>query len=148
MRRWVRIWLILAHVLWAVGVSADTASITLSTGSKVHHIQAELAVTPAEREKGLMHRDDFGENDAMLFVFPDAAPRFFWMKNTPISLDILFFSGRGNWLNTHADTIPFSLESLPSHGSARFVLELPAGTAARLGLGEGTHLALPEELRN
>ena len=116
----------------------------LKTGMAVHALGAELADTPSERAKGLMHRHDFGDDDAMIFIFPDSAPRAFWMKDTPISLDIIFFADDGAWLNTHAHTIPFSTESLPSNGEARYVLELPAGAAAKLGLGEGTILKVEE----
>ena len=53
--------------------------------------QLELAATPAARRLGLMHRDELGAVDGMLFVWPEEDYRIFWMKDTPLSLDILLF---------------------------------------------------------
>ncbi|XDZ66834.1 DUF192 domain-containing protein [Alphaproteobacteria bacterium LSUCC0684] len=131
-------------LLSAAAGAADTITLILNTDKGQHQLAAELADTPAERAHGLMWREDFGAGDAMLFVFPEAAPRAFWMKDTHVSLDIIFFADDGSWINTHAHTTPFSTESLPSEAPARYVLELPAGTALKLGLGEGTYLKLPE----
>ena len=74
---------------------ADLASypvvIQTPEGKQFYYL-LELAATPAARQKGLMNRYDLGSDDGMLFVWPGEDHRSFWMKNTPISLDILFFS--------------------------------------------------------
>jgi len=64
-------------------------------------------------------------------------PRSFWMKNTPLSLDIIFVGSDGRISNIAANTVPYSLDSVPSSGFAIAVLELRAGRAAQLGIVPG-----------
>ena len=106
----------------------------------------ELAATPAARQKGLMNRYDLGSGDGMLFVWPGEDYRSFWMKNTPISLDILFFSSELTLVSRHENTVPFSMTRLPSGKPARYVVELKAGQAKLQGLKTGSLLILPEVL--
>ena len=106
----------------------------------------ELAATPAARQKGLMNRYDLGSGDGMLFVWPGEDHRSFWMKNTPISLDILFFSSELTLVSRHENTVPFSKKLLPSGKPARYVVELTAGQAKLQGLKTGSLLILPEVL--
>ena len=106
----------------------------------------ELAATPAARQKGLMNRYDLGSGDGMLFVWPGEDHRSFWMKNTPISLDILFFSSELTLVSRHENTVPFSQKRLPSGKPARYVVELTAGQAKLQGLKTGSLLILPEVL--
>jgi hypothetical protein len=84
-----------------------------------------------------MFRTELGDNEGMLF--PSAVPemRSFWMKNTPLSLDIIFIGADGRVLNIAADTVPYSLESVRSTGPASAVLELRAGRAKALGIVPG-----------
>jgi uncharacterized membrane protein (UPF0127 family) len=79
----------------------------------------------------------------MLFIFAKDAPRSFWMKNTPISLDMLFFASDGRLVSIIANTEPFSLTARKSQKAAQYVLEIGGGEAARLGLGSLTRLHLP-----
>ncbi|NBS26878.1 MAG: DUF192 domain-containing protein [Gammaproteobacteria bacterium] len=130
--------LCIAFLLLAASARAETATISLATELGTHLLTAEIADTSETRARGLMHREDFGGDDAMLFVFPKAGQLYFWMKNTPVSLDIIFFDDKGIWLNTHSHTKPFSIKSLPSRGFSQYVLELPAGRASRLGIGQGS----------
>ena len=144
MLRWVRIALLLLGLVFAPALhAAETISVTLETEAGRVTVNAELADTPEERARGLMYRDDFGPGDAMLFTYETDSTLSFWMKNTPVSLDIIYFDAGGHWLNTHGATEPFSLEGLLSDGPAQYVLEISAGEASRLGIGEGTQLVLP-----
>ena len=144
MLRWVRIALLLLGLVFAPALhAAETISVTLETEAGRVTLNAELADTPEERARGLMYRDDFGPGDAMLFTYETDSTLSFWMKNTPVSLDIIYFDAAGHWLNTHGATEPFSLEGLLSDGPAQYVLEISAGEASRLGIGEGTQLVLP-----
>jgi len=143
MPHWARIFF-LFFVLITASAYAETVRLSLITETGRFDVTAEIADTPATRAKGLMHRDNFGGDDAMVFVFPKGDQRAFWMKNTPVSLDIIFFDEDGTWLNTHAHTVPFSTESLPSHGLAKYVLELPAGRASELGIGKGSFVKFHE----
>lgn len=128
----------------ATAFAADRVTLHLDLPSgKQLSIVAELADTADERARGLMFREDFSPGDAMIFVYDDPQPLVFWMKNTPQSLDILYFGGDGAFLNAHKDTEPYSLTSLPSRGDAKFVLEISAGEADRLGIEPGTRLILP-----
>lgn len=113
-------------------------------GRHVYHL--ELAATPETRSRGLMHRKQMPEMNGMLFVWPDEQKRSFWMKNTPLSLDILFFSADRKLVSLHQDTTPFSEALLLSGPAARYVVELNAGQARASGLDKGSVLVLPDEL--
>ena len=106
----------------------------------------EIADDDASRARGLMFRDSMAENHGMLFIFPDEAPRAFWMKNTRIPLDILYFDRNLRLVSLQERVPPCGnaprCPSYPSTGPARFVLELNAGTARRLGVQSGDELRL------
>ena len=136
-------------VFWAGTAVADLASypvvIETPEGNKTVYL-LELAATPASRQKGLMDRHVLGSRDGMLFVWPEENYRSFWMKNTPISLDILFFSSELTLVSRYENTVPFSETQLPSGKPARYVVELKAGQAKLQGLKPGSLLLLPDVL--
>ena len=106
---------------------------------------AELAINEAAREHGLMMRTELAADHGMLFVFPDTAPRGFWMKNTLIPLDILYFDAEHKLVSEQLDVPPCKTDPCPvypSTGPARYVLELSAGTAKRIGVRDGDTLAI------
>ena len=107
--------------------------------------EVELATTPAQQAYGLMFSPPLAARTGMLFIFAKDGPRSFWMKNTPISLDMLFFASDGRLVNIIANTEPFSLTACKSQKAAQYVLEIGGGEAARLGLGPLTRLHLPIE---
>ncbi len=94
-------------------------------------VEAELSLTKAEAEKGLMFRENLPENAGMLFVFKEETPHYFWMKNTFINLDILFI-GEDQTVNQAWENVPRSYAYTPDNqiamrgGMAKYVLELPA----------------------
>jgi len=102
-----------------------------------------LATTPAQQAYGLMFSPPLAAGTGMLFIFAEDGPRSFWMKNTPISLDMLFFASDGRLVTIIANTEPFSLTPRKSQKAAQYVLEIGGGEAARLGLGSQTRLHLP-----
>ena len=102
-----------------------------------------LATTPAQQAHGLMFSPPLAARTGMLFMFAKEGPRSFWMKNTPISLDMLFFSSDGRLVTIIANTEPFSLTARKSQKAAQYVLEIGGSEAARLGLGPQTRLHLP-----
>ena len=102
-----------------------------------------LATTPAQQAYGLMFSPPLAVRTGMLFIFAKDEPRSFWMKNTPISLDMLFFDSDGRLVTTITNTEPFSLTARKSQKAAQYVLEIGGGEAARLGLGPQTRLHLP-----
>ena len=102
-----------------------------------------LATTPAQQAYGLMFSPPLAARTGMLFIFVEDGPRSFWMKNTPISLDMLFFASDGRLVGIIANTEPFSLTAHKSQKAAQYVLEIGGGEAARLGLGSLKRLHLP-----
>ena len=104
-------------------------------------INAYIADTPAKRAQGLMHITDLPENVGMLFVFSRPRQVSMWMKNTVISLDILFLNPSGRIVKIHENAEPLSLASVPSHTRVKWVLELNAGVAEKLNLRPGDRLA-------
>ena len=106
----------------------------------------ELADEDAERARGLMFRDELAAGTGMLFVHEREEPLAYWMKNTRIPLDILYFDGSRRLVAQQREVPPCTLgdgcPSSPSRAPALFVLELNAGEAARLGLEDGAELRL------
>jgi len=105
----------------------------------------EVADNDAARQKGLMFRQNLPADHGMLFIFPDQAPRAFWMKNTRIPLDILYFNRDLELVAQQRQVPPCHQRDCPSYPSgrpARYVLELNAGTASELGLKVGDRLTL------
>jgi len=105
----------------------------------------EVAKTSEEHELGLMFRDSMPADHGMIFIFPDESPRSFWMKNTRIPLDIMYFDKDLRMVSISADTPPCKVARCPSYPSiapAKYVLELNAGRAAALGVGVGDELTL------
>jgi uncharacterized membrane protein (UPF0127 family) len=120
--------------------------LVVEQGSKRLPFKVELADTPEAQARGLMFREKLGDNEGMIFPSEAPEPRSFWMKNTPLSLDIIFIGTDGRITNIAANTVPYSLESVPSAGFATGVLELRAGRAAELGIVPGDKVSwnIPE----
>ena len=106
----------------------------------------EIADDDAERARGLMYRDAMDAGRGMLFIHDAEEPQAYWMKNTKIALDILYFDNGRKLVSQQRDVPPCSLgdrcPSYPSSAPARYVLELNAGEAARLKLQDGAELTL------
>ncbi len=100
-------------------------------------LRVEVAASPQAQARGLMFRTELGDREGM--IFPSAVPevRSFWMKNTPLSLDIIFIGPDRRITNIAANTVPYSLDPVPSSGVAAAVLELRAGQAGALGIAPG-----------
>ncbi len=115
----------------------EVVPLSVTSGAKRHAFTVEVADTPQAQSRGLMFRTELGPNEGM--VFPYSAPQMlsFWMKNTPLPLDIIFIGADGKIVNIAAMTTPYSLDSVPSTGPAVAVLEIPGGRAEELGIGPG-----------
>ncbi len=106
-------------------------------------ITLELAISDAERAQGLMFRDTLPPDRGMLFLFDSDGHYPFWMKDTYISLDIVWLSGSGEVVEVRHGAVPCRVEPCPSYvpsHRARAVLELPAGSAERHGIRPGVRL--------
>jgi uncharacterized membrane protein (UPF0127 family) len=121
----------------------DTETVEIASKSGVHAFTVEMARTPEEQAKGLMFRKSVPEGHGMLFDFKVDRDLTFWMKNTYVSLDIIFIRGDGSILRIAANTTPLSEKMIPSGGPARAVLEVVAGTARKLGIAPGDRVAHP-----
>ena len=107
----------------------------------------ELAKDDATRTRGLMFRDSLAEDHGMLFIFDDLQPRSFWMHNCKISLDILYFNDALELVGQALSVPPCNLPpercpNYPSGRAAKYVLELNAGTAEKMGVKLGDQLTL------
>ncbi len=104
----------------------------------------EVADDDAERARGLMFRDQMEPGSGMIFIHDREEPQAYWMKNTRIALDILYFDGDGKLVAQQRDVPPCSAgnrcPSYPSKFPARYVLELNAGSAAKLNLENGDEI--------
>lgn len=115
-----------------------TADLWIETGSGGrYHFIVELAVTPQQQGRGLMFREEMAPDHGMLFLFEPVRPVSFWMRNTPLSLDMLFVEADGTIANIAARTTPLSDRSYPSAGPVRAVLEINGGLSALLGIEPG-----------
>jgi uncharacterized membrane protein (UPF0127 family) len=121
--------------------SGPRVEITLQTGKSVS-FQVELADNPAAQEQGLQHRETLLENHGMLFIFPEERALTFWMKNTPLPLDLIFINSDFKIVGIIANTTPFSLAPLAISTPSRYVLEINAGRAQSTGIHTGDPVKL------
>jgi uncharacterized membrane protein (UPF0127 family) len=110
--------------------------------------KVEIADDEASRTRGLMFRDSLAEDRGMLFIFEREQPLAFWMKNTKIPLDILYFD-EARRLVSVATAPPCTTPQCPNYPSdapARYTLELKAGTARRLGARRGDEITFAPDI--
>ena len=108
--------------------------------ARLHHFNIWIADDDQRRARGLMFIKQLAADDGMLFIYPQAQSVAMWMKNTYVPLDMLFVAVDGKVINVVANTEPQSLKTIESAGPARGVVELPAGTAARLKIAAGAQV--------
>ncbi|BBK41843.1 hypothetical protein STVA_18630 [Allostella vacuolata] len=119
-------------------VGFPTSPMTIETADgRRHAFTVEVALTDAQQMQGLMYRRSLEPDRGMIFIYKADAPLAMWMKNTYIPLDMLFLSADGRIINLIENVPPQTLDSRPSDGPARAVVELAAGTVARLGIRPG-----------
>ena len=106
----------------------------------MYAIDAQLAVTPQQRQIGLMQRKDMPQHEGMLFVFEQATEQCFWMKNTLLPLTAAFVADDGTIVNT-ADMKPETTDSHCSAKPVRYVLEMNKGWFAKKGIKPGSKLS-------
>jgi uncharacterized membrane protein (UPF0127 family) len=133
--------------LWAfTGGGAHAATfqpLEIVTKSGVHVFSVEMATTEQEKETGLMYRKELADGKGMLFDFSPEQQVSMWMKNTYISLDMIFIRADGRILRIAENTEPLSTKIIPSGGLAKGVLEVIAGTAQKYGIQPGDRVGHP-----
>jgi hypothetical protein len=133
--------LVLAGPAWSQdGPQLNLAHVTLNAG--IHLIQAQVAMTPEQRNTGLMYRQEMPPTEGMLFVFEQPAGQCFWMKNTLLPLTAAFVADDGTIVNL-ADMKPQTLDSHCSAKPVRYVLEMNQGWFAKHGIRSGARLSGP-----
>ncbi|WP_127524174.1 DUF192 domain-containing protein [Mesorhizobium sp. Z1-4] len=120
----------------------DPAPLIIETQSGPRSFSVEIADEGSERARGLMYRQNLPETRGMLFVFENTRRVAFWMKNTPLPLDLIFIGEDGK-VSTVGQGEPFSEAPIAAAGPVRFVLEVHQGTAAGLGVAPGDRLHHP-----
>jgi len=146
LRTWL--WIVAsAAVLCAfTGLEARAASIQpleIVTKSGVHVFSVEMATTEEEKTTGLMYRKELADGKGMLFDFSPEQEVSMWMKNTYLSLDMIFIRADGRILRIAQNTEPMSTKIIPSGGLAKGVLEVIAGTAQKYGIQPGDRVGHP-----
>lgn len=126
----------LDHLARAKGVLATSAG-------QCVFLELWLAETPAQQRRGLMHVRELPDGRGMLFVYGREQETSMWMKNTHVSLDMLFIRADGSIASIATDTEPLSLKTIPSGEPVSRVLELKAGSVKRWGLEPGDRLLSP-----
>jgi len=117
-------------------------------GSIKASITVEIADTPETQTKGLMGRNALDDGSGMLFVFERLEPQKFWMKNTPLSLDIIFIGEDGCIINIVESTTPMSNQRYRSSGPVKYVVEVRAGFAKRFQLDTDTCIQWKRTMQN
>jgi hypothetical protein len=125
----------------AQAAKMETLEIVTKTG--VHVFNVEIATTDQERETGLMYRKQMPEGQGMLFDFRPEQSVSMWMKNTYISLDMIFIRADGRILRIAENTEPLSTRIIGSGGLVTGVLEVIGGTAKKLGIEAGDRVGHP-----
>jgi len=113
------------------------------TASGTHTFTVEIAETPAQKERGLMFRRTLADDAGMLFPYTPPQEIAMWMRNTYISLDMVFIRADGTVHRIEKGTQPFSERVIASGGDVLAVLEIRAGIADRIGLKPGDRVVHP-----
>jgi len=128
------------------GIAVQAATIQpleIVTRNGVHVFAVEMATTAEEKETGLMYRKELADGKGMLFDFSPEQQVSMWMKNTFISLNMIFIRADGRILRIAESTEPQSTKIISSGGLAKGVLEVIAGTAQKYGIAPGDRVGHP-----
>ena len=118
----------------------EVIPLTVTTLAGAHTFRVEVARTPAQQAQGLMFRRSMGPDEGMLFPYAQPQILSFWMRNTVLSLDLVFIGPDRRVVNVAADAVPYSEASIVSDAPAIAVLELNAGRARELGIVAGNRV--------
>ena len=140
-RIWFVAFLILFPGIAAAACSPDIASLRGDFG--YHLFRVEVADDAEERNQGLMFREELAPDSGMLFLYASPHTARFWMKNTLIPLDMLFFDAEGRLSHIHENAVPLDLTGIDGGPGVVAVLEINGGRAAELGIEVGAELRHP-----
>lgn len=117
--------------------------LTIRSGNRTHTFTVEVARTPEQQANGLMHRQSLAPDRGMIFPYAPPQDVAFWMKNTLIPLDMVFIRADGTIARIADNTVPLSLDPVPSLEPVAAVLEIAGGRAAELGIRPGDKVSWP-----
>jgi len=115
----------------------EVIPLTITTLGKTHAFRVEVARTPQEQAKGLMFRTEMGPDEGMIFPYDHPRELSFWMRNTVISLDLVFIDEQHRIINIAENATPYSEASITSAAPGVAVLELNGGRTRALGIVAG-----------
>jgi uncharacterized membrane protein (UPF0127 family) len=121
----------------------EQVNLTVQSAGKTHNFTVEIARTPQEQAQGLMHRQSLAPDRGMIFPYEPPQPVGFWMKNTLIPLDMIFIRADGTIGRIAENTVPMSLEMVPSVEPVVAVLEIAGGRSRELGIKAGDRVDWP-----
>ncbi|GGX61525.1 hypothetical protein GCM10007385_33270 [Tateyamaria omphalii] len=127
----------------AVAAKCNDATVWLRGEFGSARFNVEIADTNRERAIGLMNRPSMAASEGMLFVYPRPQPLSFWMRNTLISLDMLFLDPTGTVTKIHHEAVPLDETPIPGGDGLTHVLEINGGLARMMGIQEGTQMRHP-----
>lgn len=122
------------------GLAESRAYFLNPDGSKSPNLTLEVADSASSRKLGLMYRKELEQTNGMLFVFPEESKRGFWMKNTYISLDIIYLNSKKEVVSISKDTVPLSQSQYRSVLPSQYVVEIGAGLSKTWGIIKGSRL--------
>ena len=137
MLRWVLATILFALMSVTSSCGAEPKVVISTREGRETVFQIEIADTPAKRELGLQYRKELAADRGMIFLFPAPSVQSFWMKNTPLPLDMIFIGSDRKIVGIVEQTVPFSLDSRSVGTPSQFVLEINGGLSKRLGIGAG-----------
>ena len=111
--------------------------LTIQSSTGTHRFTVEVAETPEQQAQGLMNRQSLAPNQGMIFPRDPPADASFWMKNTLVPLDMIFIRPDGTIARIAENTVPLSLDPVPSLEPVSAVLEIAGGRSAELGIKAG-----------
>ena len=126
----------------------EKSSLVIATRTGRHDFHVEMAIRPKQQLQGLMFRRRMAVDAGMLFIYHRIQPASMWMKNTFIPLDMLYIDATGKIVGFHERAVPQSLEVITSNKPVKAVLEVNAGTVARLQIAVGDRVFHPAFERN
>ncbi len=118
------------------------ATAVVETAKGTFKFTVERAETPNDKSRGLMHRKSMPQDHGMIFTWDSEQNISMWMANTIISLDMVFIKADGRVHRVHENAVPFSRDVIDAGAPVKRVLELNAGSAARIGLKAGDTVTL------
>jgi hypothetical protein len=140
----MRLFAIVAFALAMAGCASGPSLPTVELKGQTFTV--EIADDFQEQAQGMMFRRELARDHGMLFVYDQAQPQAFWMRNCHIPLDILYFDAEARFINGHYNAPPCNAQQCPNYVSerpAKYVLEVAGGVAKAMNLVAGDRLTLP-----